>query len=138
MDRRLNAYLKEMAYVRKKERQMQLLNATAKFAACRGTDEKIIDDAKAFVSIQCSELSEESKTDEASCDHHGCSTEKMYTFVTFDKTSRLTPEICCKSPMRKHGDEFKNFIDSDSSSVVIDFNSKNSDTEVEGSDHSHS
>ena len=39
-DRKLNRYLKEMAYVRKRERQMQLLSATAKAATITQSENK--------------------------------------------------------------------------------------------------
>lgn len=151
MDRRLNAYLKEMAFVRKKERQMQLvrnslfkkiflnllcfqLNATAKFAARQDIDEKCMDDARTTVGIQCSN-SEGSCNEERSFygNSNIGSSQKLFGFVAVKELNCLTPESCRKYN-RKPSMDYKNCMDPDSESIFMESTNKISDTEEEGSD----
>ncbi|CAD5119730.1 DgyrCDS8323 [Dimorphilus gyrociliatus] len=124
MDRKLSAYLKEMAFVRKKERQMQLLNATNKLAAYRGTDGRVVKDARVALNKPVPEEMSLLKSP----------TNKQYNIVKFKDLDRLTPESCRKSSRKKGRQEMKSKSHHSqpySTKVVIELNGETSDTETD-------
>lgn len=145
MDRKLSAYLKEMAFVRKKERQLQLvgsyriseflvliihalflfqLNATNKLAAYRGTDGRVVKDARVALNKPLPEEMSLLKSP----------SNKSYNSVKFKGLDRLTPESCRKSTRKKARQESRNISYSTqpySTKVVIELNGETSDTETD-------
>ncbi|CAD5124299.1 DgyrCDS12588 [Dimorphilus gyrociliatus] len=108
IDRKLNVYLKEMAFVRKRERQLQLLNTTNKLAEFRGTDGRVVKNARVALS-EPNQLS------------------------SFEDLDEQTEETCFISPRQRENIEIRttSIDECPSSTVVLELNDAASDTEID-------